>query len=299
MNIFFGILFDILEQGMIYGIMALGLFISYRILNFPDLSVDGTFPLGAAVTAFLLVRGVNPWLVLPAAFLVGALAGLMTGLFHVLFKINELFSGILTMTVMYSVNLLIVGKSNQPFFDLETIFNVFPADRIPKISRSLNVTVLIVVFLLLTVLKLLLDWFLRTKKGMLLQTAGDNPQVVTAMGINPGLMKILGLALANALVAVSGAVLAQQQGFFEVSMGTGTMVMGLASVIMGSVVFGKIRFLKDTTRVILGAILYKALVALAINLGAPAQMLNLVRGVLFLAILLAYQFGRKGALNHA
>ena len=299
MAVFTGILLDILEQGMIYGIMALGLFISYKILNFPDLSVDGTFPLGAAVAAFLLVRGVNPWLALPAAFLLGSLAGLMTGLFHVLFKINELFSGILTMTVMYSINLLIAGKSNQPFFDLETIFNTPPASRIPPLESGLNLRTVIVVFILIALLKFLLDRFLRTKRGLLLRAAGDNTRVVTAMGINPGLMKILGLALANGLVAVSGCVLAQQQGFFEVTMGTGTMVMGLASVIMGMVLFAKVRFLQPTTKVIFGAVIYKALVALAINLGAPANMLNLVRGVLFLIILLAYQFKSKEAAEDA
>ncbi len=294
MDIFLSIVIDILEQGLIYGIMALGLFISYKILNFADLSVDGTFPLGAAVSTVLLVNGVNPWLAILAALLAGCLGGLMTGIFHVYLRINELFSGILTMTILYSVNLLIAGRSNLPFFERETIFNSFPASLLPKPERGNGWVVVIVSLVIVLTIKLLLDTFLQTKKGLLLRTAGDNPQVVNQMGIDPGTMKILGLSLANGLVALSGAVLAQQQRFFEISMGTGTMVMGLASVIIGNVLFAKIPFLKATTQVILGSIIYKALVSLAINLGAPPTMLNLVRGLLFLLILLSYQFGKSG-----
>ena len=299
MDIFLAILLDILEQGLIYGIMALGLYISYKILNFPDLTVDGSFPLGAAVTTLFLMQGANPWLALLAAILAGCLAGLMTGVLHVFLKINELFSGILSMTILYSVNLLIVGRSNQPFFDRDTIFNSLPASLIPSAGRGPDFRVAIVAFVIVISMKLLLDYFLKTRKGLLLRAAGDNQQVVNAMGIHPGSMKILGLALANGLVALAGAVLAQQQGFFEVSMGTGIMVMGLASVIMGTVLFTRISRLSPTTKVLLGAILYKALVSLAINLGAPASMLNLVRGVLFLLILLSYQFGQKGGQKHA
>lgn len=299
MDIFLAILLDILEQGLIYGIMTLGLYISYKILNFPDLTVDGSFPLGAAVTTLFLMQGANPWLALLAAILAGCLAGLMTGVLHVFLKINELFSGILSMTILYSVNLLIVGRSNQPFFDRETIFNSLPASLIPSAGRGPDFRVAIVAFVIVIGMKLLLDYFLKTRKGLLLRAAGDNQQVVNAMGIHPGSMKILGLALANGLVALAGAVLAQQQGFFEVSMGTGIMVMGLASVIMGTVLFTRISRLSPTTKVLLGAILYKALVSLAINLGAPASMLNLVRGVLFLLILLSYQFGQKGGQKHA
>lgn len=299
MDIFLAILLDILEQGLIYGIMALGLYISYKILNFPDLTVDGSFPLGAAVTTLFLMQGANPWLALLAAILAGCLAGLMTGVLHVFLKINELFSGILSMTILYSVNLLIVGRSNQPFFDRDTIFNSLPASLIPSAGRGPDFRVAIVAFVIVIGMKLLLDYFLKTRKGLLLRAAGDNQQVVNAMGIHPGSMKILGLALANGLVALAGAVLAQQQGFFEVSMGTGIMVMGLASVIMGTVLFTRISRVSPTTKVLLGAILYKALVSLAINLGAPASMLNLVRGVLFLLILLSYQFGQKGGQKHA
>lgn len=299
MDIFLAILLDILEQGLIYGIMALGLYISYKILNFPDLTVDGSFPLGAAVTTLFLMQGANPWLALLAAILAGCLAGLMTGVLHVFLKINELFSGILSMTILYSVNLLIVGRSNQPFFDRDTIFNSLPASLIPSAGRGPDFRIAIVAFVIVIGMKLLLDYFLKTRKGLLLRAAGDNQQVVNAMGIHPGSMKILGLALANGLVALAGAVLAQQQGFFEVSMGTGIMVMGLASVIMGTVLFTRISRVSPTTKVLLGAILYKALVSLAINLGAPASMLNLVRGVLFLLILLSYQFGQKGGQKHA
>ncbi len=298
MDIFLSIFIDIMEQGLIYGIMALGLYISYKILNFADLSVDGTFPLGAAVSTILLVQGVNPWLAALAAVGAGAVGGLFTGIFHVYLKINELFSGILTMTLLYSVNLIIVGRSNLPFFDQPTIFTSFPATLLPRPERGNGWVIVAVALTIVVVIKLLLDTFLKTKKGLLLRTCGDNPQVVNQMGIDPGTMKILGLSLANGLVALSGAVLAQQQRFFEISMGTGTMVMGLASVIIGSVLFGKVPFLKPTSQVVLGSIVYKALVSLAINLGAPPTLLNLVRGLLFLLILLSYQFGKKGA-RHA
>ncbi len=298
MDIFLGLLIDILEQGLIYGIMVLGVYISYRILNFPDLSVDGTFPLGAAVSTVLIIQGVNPWLALLLALLAGCLAGLMTGVFHVFLKISGLFSGILVMTVMYSINLIIVGRSNQPFFEKATVFNSFPATLVPEGERY-NLRVIFIAALVVILCKIILDWFLKTKRGMLLRAVGDNPQVVVAVGISPGNVKIMGLSMANGLVALSGAVLSQQQRFFEVSTGTGMMVLSLASVIIGLVVFKRLSFMKATTMVILGSIIYKALVALAINFGAPANYLNLIRGVLFLLVLLLNQLSQKGDSQRA
>lgn len=214
MEIYLSLLIDILEQGLIYGIMVLGVYISYRILNFPDLSVDGTFPLGAAVSTVMIMRGVNPWLALLVALLAGCIAGLVTGLLHVYMKISGLFSGILVMTVMFSINLIIVGKSNQPFFEKPTVFNTFPATLIPE-SQEYNLRVIFVAMIIVIFCKMLLDWFLRTKRGMLLRAVGDNPQVVVAVGISPGNVKIMGLSMANGLVSLSGAVLSQQQRFLK------------------------------------------------------------------------------------
>ncbi len=298
MEIYLSLLIDILEQGLIYGIMVLGVYISYRILNFPDLSVDGTFPLGAAVSTVMIMRGVNPWLALLVALLAGCIAGLVTGLLHVYMKISGLFSGILVMTVMFSINLIIVGKSNQPFFEKPTVFNTFPATLIPE-SQEYNLRVIFVAMIIVIFCKMLLDWFLRTKRGMLLRAVGDNPQVVVAVGISPGNVKIMGLSMANGLVSLSGAVLSQQQRFFEISTGTGMMVLSLASVIIGLVVFKRLSLLKATTMVIFGSIIYKALVSLAINFGAPANYLNLIRGVLFLLVLLLNQLSQKGERRHA
>ena len=298
MEIYLSLLIDILEQGLIYGIMVLGVYISYRILNFPDLSVDGTFPLGAAVSTVMIMQGVNPWLALLVAMLAGCVAGLVTGLLHVYMKISGLFSGILVMTVMFSVNLIIVGKSNQPFFEKPTVFNTFPATLIPE-NQMYNLRVIFISLLIVLMCKILLDWFLRTKRGMLLRAVGDNPQVVVAVGISPGNVKIMGLSMANGLVSLSGAVLSQQQRFFEISTGTGMMVLSLASVIIGLVVFKRLSLLKATSMVILGSIIYKALVALAINFGAPANYLNLIRGVLFLLVLLLNQLSQKGEQRHA
>lgn len=298
MDIYLSLFIDILEQGLIYGIMVLGVYISYRILNFPDLSVDGTFPLGAAVSTVMIMQGVNPWLALLIALLAGCIAGLVTGILHVYMKISGLFSGILVMTVMFSINLIIVGKSNQPFFDKATVFNTFPATLIPE-SQRYNLRIVFIAAIIVIFAKILLDWFLRTKRGMLLRAVGDNPQVVVAVGISPGNVKIMGLSMANGLVALSGAVLSQQQRFFEVSTGTGMMVLSLASVIIGIVVFKRLSFLKATTMVIFGSIIYKALVALAINFGAPANYLNLIRGVLFLLVLLLNQLNQKGEQRRA
>lgn len=297
MEILPAIILDILEQGFIYAIMAMGIYISYKVLHFPDISVDGTFPLGAAITAVCVLNGVNPWLSLLLAFIAGAIAGSITGILHVIFKINKLFSGIIVMTMMYSINLLIMQSSNVPLFNTSTIFNTAPAKYLPSITPSLSLIVFITVFSIAIIMKFAIDYFLQSERGLLFRASGDNEQIVKAMGKDPGNLKILGLSLSNALVALSGAVLAQQQRYFEISMGTGTMTMGLASVIMGTVLLGKLKLLKETTMVIVGAILYKALVALAINLGAPSYMLNFIRAALFLAILLGNHAFQKETKN--
>lgn len=287
------ILFSILEQGLIYAIMALGIYITYKILDFPDLTVDSSFPLGAAVTAILIIKGVNPYLCLLISFGAGALAGLVTGIIHVKFRVRDLLSGIITMTMLYSVNLHIAGKANLPIFSTENIFTLSP---LKNVLGDFNT--LFIIFVVTIIAKLVLDWYLRTKSGYLLRAVGDNPTVVTSLAKDNGTVKIIGLVIANALCSLSGSVMCQQQRFFEISMGTGTMVIGLASVIIGINVFKKLSFFKATTAVLVGSIIYKACVALAISFGLSATDMKLVTGALFLVVLIIGNFG-KGKKSNA
>lgn len=273
----------ILEQGLIYAILALGVYITYKILDFPDLTVDGSFPLGAAVTAALITRGMNPYLTLPVSFLVGVLAGVCTGLIHVKCKVRDLLSGIIMMTALWTVNLYIAGTANVPLFSRDSIFkNDFLIGIVPKSMKSY--VTLIVVLILAVVCKIILDLYMNTKSGYLLRAVGDNETVVTALAKDQGNVKILGLAIANGLVSLAGCVFAQEERVFEISMGTGAIVIGLASVIIGTSIFKKISFVKTTTAVIIGSIIYKACVAVAIRNFEP-QAMKLITAVLFLIIL--------------
>ena len=288
---------SILEQGLIYGILALGLLITYRILDFPDLTVDSSFPLGAAVSAVLTLQGMPPWLTLLCALLAGSLAGLVTGLIHVKCHVRDLLSGIITMTGLYSINLNIAGKANLPLFSGETLFrNSFTKSLPAWIAPYATVLTILLIAL---IAKLLLDWFLKTKAGYLLRAAGDNAAVVTTLARDQGTVKIMGLMIANALVSLAGAVMCQQQRFFDISMGTGTMVIGLASVIIGTNLLRRATFIKSTSMAILGSILYKACVSIAISLGLEATNMKLITAVLFLLILVMSQAKRKKVRIHA
>ena len=284
----------ILEQGLIYGILALGVYITYKILDFPDLTVDGSFPLGAAVTAALITRGVNPYLTLPAAFLIGVLAGLCTGLIHVKGKVRDLLSGIIMMTALWSINLYIAGTSNVPLFSQETIFkNDFIESVIP--DGMSGYTTLLLILILTVICKVVLDLYLKTKSGFLLRAVGDNPVLVTSLAKDQGNVKILGLAIANGLVSLAGCVFAQEERVFEISSGTGAIVIGLASVIIGTSLFRKVTVLKATTAVLIGSIIYKACVAVALRSFEP-QAMKLITAVLFLIILLI-SMERKKKVN--
>lgn len=287
----------ILEQGLIYGILALGLLITYRILDFPDLTVDSSFPLGAAVSAVLTLNGMHPVLTLLCGMLAGAAAGLITGLIHVKCKVRDLLSGIITMTALYSVNLRIAGKANLPIFSGETLFRNAFTKALPDWISDYSTVLLILVITLIA--KILLDLFLKTKAGYLLRAAGDNASVVTTLAKDQGTVKIMGLMIANALVALAGAVMCQQQRFFDISMGTGTMVIGLASVIIGTNLFKNMSFMKSTTMAIIGSILYKACVSIAISFGLEATDMKLITAVLFLLILVAGHAKRKKVRIHA
>lgn len=278
-------------QGLIYALISFGVYITYSILDFPDLSVDGSFPLGAAVTAVLLTRGVNPYLTLPAAIAAGALAGLSTGLIHVKLHVRDLLAGIITMTALFSINLQIAGSNLTVERATDTIFTAEPTMAVFG-GLSLLGRKLAVAFLLTLAVKLGLDAYLRTKSGLLLRAVGDNGTLVTALARDRGSVKILGLTLSNALVALAGCVVCHEQRSFSATMGTGQVVFGLATVIIGVTLFRRLRFVRGTTAVIVGSILYKTCIQVAISLGLPANLLKLITALLFLLVLVLS--GRKG-----
>lgn len=284
-----GFLISTLTQGALYSLVAFGVYITYSVLNFPDLSVDGTFPLGAALTAGLLLRGANPWAALAAAMAAGMLAGAFTGVVHVVFRVRDLLARIITQTALFSVNLLINGTSNVALErSAKTIFQT--GDVLG--GMSLGTRRLIVALAIALAMKLLLDLYFRTKSGLLLRAVGDNAALVTALGKNMGAVKILGLALSNGLVALAGGIVCQADRSFTSTMGAGQVVFGLASVIIGISLFRKASFVRATTAVLVGSILYKACIQAAMQLGFQPFMLKFVTAMLFLLVLVLS--GRKG-----
>lgn len=287
-----------LEEGLVFAIMALGVYVTYKILDFPDLSVDGSFPLGAAVTAILITKGIPPILTLLFSFLFGAIAGTLTGIVHVKFKVRDLLAGIIVMTALYSINLRITGgKANVPIFMNETIFNNTYLSGMPKAIQPFLIS--IVLFLIVVFMKLILDLYLKTKSGYLLRAVGDNATVVTSLAKDKGVTKIIGLAIANAFVALSGSIFAQKSGYFDIHSGTGTMVMGLASVIIGINLLKRVSFVKATTAVIVGSVIYKICVAIAIYFGLETSDLKLITAVLFFVILVVSNDRKRRAKRNA
>ena len=285
----------ILEQGLIYGILALGVYITYKILDFPDLTVDGSFPLGAAVTATMITQGVNPYLTIPVSFLAGAAAGICTGLIHVKGKVRDLLSGIIMMTALWTINLRIAGKANVPIFGEENIFDNEAMNGIFS-GGAAKYKVLAVVLILAVIVKIILDLYLQTKSGFLLRAVGDNANLVTSLAKDQGNVKILGLAIANGMVAMAGGIFCQEQRVFEIS--SGAIVIGLASVIIGTSLFKNLTFLKATTAVLIGSVVYKACVAVALKFFEPQDM-KLITAVLFLAILLIGMERKKKVKTNA
>lgn len=280
-----------ITQGLIYAMIAFGVYITYSILDFPDLSVDGSFPLGAAVTAVLLTNGVNPYLTLLAALAVGALAGLCTGLINVKLGVRNLLAGIITMTALFSVNLQIAGSNLTIDRAVDTIFTAAPTMTLFG-GLTLMYRKLVVSLILVILVKLILDLYFSTKSGLLLRAAGDNPLLVATLAQDKGRMKILGLVISNALVALAGCLVCHEQRSFSATMGTGQVVFGLAAVIIGIAMFRRFGFVKGTTAVIIGSILYKLCIQLAISAGLPANLLKLITALLFLLVLVIS--GRKG-----
>lgn len=287
----------IVEQGLIYGILTLGIYITYKILDFPDLTVDGSFPLGAAVTAAMLTSGMDPYLTLPVSFLAGVAAGICTGLIHVKCRVRELLSGIIVMTALWTVNLYVAGTSNVPLFSQSTIFKNDKIETLLPTAIKPYAT-LIIIFIITGICKILLDLYLNTKSGYLLRAVGDNEMLVTALAKDQGTVKILGLALANGLVSLAGCIFAQEERVFEISMGTGALVIGLASVIIGTSLFKNLTFMKATTAVLIGSIIYKACVAVALRNFEP-QAMKLITAVLFLVILVISMDRKKKVNRHA
>lgn len=293
------IIIGVLEEGFIYAIIALGLYISYKILDFPDMTVDGSFPLGGAVTAYLLTCNISPIAAMLLAACVGAVAGIVTGIIHVKFRVRDLLSGIIVMTGLYSINLRIAGKANVPLFSKQTIFNspLFK-ESAPEFLKPYMT--MIIIFIILIICKLILDAYLNTKSGYLLRAVGDNATLVTSIAKDKGLVKIVGLSIANSLAALGGSVYVMQKEVFDINMGTGTVVIALASVIIGTKLFSNISIVKNTTAVIIGSVIYKACVSVAISLGMPASDLKLIMALLFLAILVIGGTNKgKKVLRHA
>lgn len=263
-----------IELGIIYAIMALGVFISFRTLNIPDLSVDGSFVLGAAVSV-VMTGGGQPYLSLAVAFLAGCGAGSITALLHTKLKIQALLSGILTMLALYSINLKVMGgRANIALINKATLFSILEGTALADYST------LILSLLILLLVLFLLYLFLKTRLGFALRATGDNDHMVRALGINTDFVILIGLALSNGLVALSGALIAQSQSYVDVSMGIGMVIIGLASVIIGEVLFGSKSLLRRLTAAILGSIVYRLIIAVALEIGMPATDLKLVSAVI-------------------
>jgi putative ABC transport system permease protein len=307
----------ILTEGLIYGLMTLGVFITFRVLSFADMTCDGSFPLGAAVAGILLVHGQSAAVALPSAFVAGAAAGLVTALIHTRLKIPDLLSGILTMTMLRSINLRVMeNRANISLLKTDTVFSRLneaarrfaenlriegvaedlsnPREMIASLADS-GLGVLFYCIIAVLIIKIVLDLFFRTDFGISLGALGCNPQLIIAQGMNPDMLKIAGICLANGLIAVSGAFAAMYQGFADINFGQGMIVSGLAALMMGEFLIRSNRFSVLTLRVILGSILYRALMYLARNYGYHIGMtpndLNLITGLLIITCIIFSNLG--------
>jgi putative ABC transport system permease protein len=289
MDIIISLLSGSLYEGLAYGLMALGVYITFRVLSFPDLTVDGSFPLGGAVVAILIVGGANPWLATFAAFGAGVTAGLTTSLLNTKLRINALLAGILVGVALYSVNLMIMGRANISLLRNTTVFNQFSG--LLGIQDSVTASIIFMVISGLIILGIL-NWFLHTEIGLALRATGENQQMVRGFGGNTDLTTILGVSIANGLVSLSGAFIAQNQGFADAGMGIGMIVMGLAAVIIGEGIFRP----RNVTTVLLavmgGTFIYRLFLGTALRLGLPPVDFKLVTSAL-VVLALAIPFARK------
>ncbi|MGN1349155.1 MAG: ABC transporter permease [Acutalibacteraceae bacterium] len=296
-----------LTDGFMYSLLALGFYISFSILDFPDLSVEGTVLLGGVAYSLLVCAGINPWLAIIVSFILGALAGSVTGILHVKLHIRPLLCGILVSTGLISINLVMTVVGNGGNFKGEnalstisftrsdpTVLRTFPAKLIPDNVGGVNVRALVTFLVIAVIFKLILDGYLKTKNGLLLRATGNNTQFVSMLAQDPGKSKIIGLAIANGYAAVAGALIATSRANANQGMGIGMVVIGLASVIIGLSLFGKLRFMKPTTMVILGSVIYQACLAIATYLGVPSAYNKLIMAILFTIALVMSNFMKKG-----
>jgi putative tryptophan/tyrosine transport system permease protein len=287
-----------IELGLLYGIVALGVYLSFRVLNFPDLTADGSFPLGGAVAAVLIVKGIDPWMAMLAAAVIGCLAGICTAILTVGFKILNLLASILTMIALYSINLRIMGQPNVSLFGQTTIFTAFQP---LLISFPIGLRQPMIMLAIVLALKFALDWFFKTELGLAMRATGSNADMARAQGINTDQMVIAGMALSNGLIALAGALFAQSNGYADVSMGVGTIVFGLAAVIVGETLISRSGIAWATLAAIVGSILYRLVIAFALNtklLGLQSSDLNLVTAILVaIALILPNYWHRTGSNN--
>jgi putative ABC transport system permease protein len=268
------ILMGAISLGLLWSIVTIGVYITYRILTIADLTVEGSIVTGAAIAAFAITKGINSYAAVGLAFIGGLATGLVTGLLHTKLKIPSLLSGILTMIALYSVNLRIMGKANISLLRMNTSYSVFE-----NLELNHNSAVIILGLIFVSSIIGILYWFFGTEIGCAIRATGDNPQMVRAQGINTNTTIILGLMISNGLVAIGGALIAQSQGFADVQMGIGSIVIGLASVIIGEVLFGKRNFFTRLISLSLGAITYRIIIALVLKLGMPANDLKLFTAI--------------------
>jgi len=269
-----------LEQGLAYALSALGIAFAFRILSFPDLTVDGSFPLGGAVAARLILEGANPMVATLAAILAGFIAGCFTGFFATKLKINSLLSGILMMTMLYSINLRVMGRANIPLITAQTVFT-------PMENMDINrdIPVILFFFLMALLCKIGMDLFLHTEYGLALRATGDNEQMIRSLGVNTDTATIFGLGLSNGLIALSGALIAQDQGFSDVGMGIGLIVAGLASIIIGEALIKPSSVVRLTLAVVVGSVAYRLIIAFGMRIGLAPTDLKIATGLMVLIAL--------------
>ena len=276
-------------EGLVYGFVAVGVYITFRVLAFPDLTVDGSFPLGGAVVAILIINGVNPWLATMAALGAGICAGLGTSLLNTKLRINALLAGILMMVALYSINLMIMGRSNIPLLREVTVFD--QVAQFLGVGTSVTLSIMFMV-VLASIILTILNWFLRTEIGLALRATGENEQMVRGLGADTDMTTILGVSISNGLVALAGSVVAQNQGFSDVGMGIGMIVMGLASVIIGEALFRPRGITAILLAVVGGTFAYRLFISAALRLGLPPGDLKLITAVLVI-VALAIPYIRK------
>lgn len=285
------VLMGSVSQGLLWSILAIGVYITYKILDYADLTTEGSYPLGAAVAAQMILSGVNPFVATFVSMLAGMAAGFVTGFLNTKLKIPSLLAGILSMTGLYSVNLRIMGKANLPLLKQDTVISI-----VSKMGFDTSTAVFVVGIVAVLVVILILWWFFGTEKGFAIRATGDNSNMIRALGVNTNSMVILGLVISNGLIALSGGIMAQYNGYADVGMGTGTIVIGLASVIIGEVLFGHSSIIRSLFAVVLGSILYRIIIAFVLSKGLVPTDLKLLSSVL-LAVCLSLPLIKEKIYN--